>query len=165
VPNIYWIHPIKGITRPTLALVQRPRAGRQLPSDLEELRAAGIKILVSLLPDGEARFLGIADEEKMARKAGLEFISFPLPDRQIPPEIPAFRDFVVALATRVFEHEAVGIHCQASIGRSTLVAACTLIHLGWTPAHSLVDITNARGCPVPDTEEQQRWILRYKPDQ
>ncbi|HWA95209.1 MAG TPA: hypothetical protein VG844_11470 [Terracidiphilus sp.] len=162
MPDIYWIHPVKGVPRPTLAIVERPRSGKLLAQDLAEFRAAGIKILVSLLPEDEAEYLGLADEEKIAQSLGIEFVSFPLSDHRTPPDRGVFRKFAMSIATRVFDHEAVAIHCRGSIGRSTLVAACTLIHLGWTPAHALLDISSARGCPVPDTEKQQAWILRYK---
>jgi hypothetical protein len=38
-----------------------------------------------------------------------------------------------------------------------------LIHLGWTPRAALFAIAAARGCPVPDTQEQENWILNYQP--
>jgi hypothetical protein len=38
-----------------------------------------------------------------------------------------------------------------------------LMHLGWHPEAALDAIELARCCPVPDTEEQRDWILRYKP--
>jgi protein-tyrosine phosphatase len=164
VPKVYWIHPVKGVPRPTLAIVERPRPGKFLARDLEDLHAAGIKVLVSLLTEDEAAYLGLNDEEQAARNAGLEFVAFPMADHHVPRDVDAFRAFVISLATRLFDHEPIGIHCQGSIGRSTLIAACSLIHLGWTPAHALLDVGNARGCPVPDTEEQQVWILNYGPE-
>jgi hypothetical protein len=33
------------------------------------------------------------------------------------------------------------------------VAACALIHLGWTPKAAMAAITVARGMAVPDTQE------------
>jgi hypothetical protein len=54
------------------------------------------------------------------------------------------------------------MHCRGSIGRAPVTAACTLVHLGWTPADALKAIEKARGCSLPDTEEQRRWILSYK---
>lgn len=164
MPNVYWVHPVRGIPRPTLAIVQRPRPGKFLARDLEDLHAAGVRVLVSLLTEEEAAYLGLSEEGQTAVNAGLEFVSFPMEDHQIPSDVEGFRGLVIRLATRLFDHEPIGIHCQGSIGRSTLVAACSLIHLGWTPAQSLLDIANARGCPVPDTEEQQRWILNYEPE-
>jgi len=56
-----------------------------------------------------------------------------------------------------------GIHCRGSIGRATITAACTLIHLGWKPREALGAIESARGIAVPDTQEQEDWILQYRP--
>lgn len=162
MPEIYWIHPVKGVPRPTLAIVERPRPGKLLAQDLTEFRSAGVQTLVSLLTEDEAEYLGLADEQKVSSSLGIEFLNFPLRDHRTPPDRGLFRKFVVGIATKLYDHEGVAIHCRGSIGRSTLVAACALIHLGWTPAHALLDIGSARGCPVPDTEKQQDWILRYK---
>lgn len=129
---------------------------------MKELHGLGIRTLVSLLPQDEAATLGLTNEAEAATEAGLRFLIFPMPDHQIPPDPAAFRAFIVSLAVRLWSHEPIGVHCQASIGRSTLVVACTLIQLGWKPAQALIDIANARRCPVPDTDEQQEWILRYE---
>ena len=39
--------------------------------------------------------------------------------------------------------------------------APTDIHLGWSPLAALKKIESARGCSVPDTDEQREWIIRY----
>ncbi|HEV2214397.1 MAG TPA: hypothetical protein VGR64_03835, partial [Terracidiphilus sp.] len=90
------------------------------------------------------------------------FISHPIPDTHIPTNEDSFRAFVAGLAEKLRAGEHVGVHCRGSIGRATLAAACTLIHLGWSAEAALDAIEAARGCEVPDTEEQRRWILRYK---
>ena len=36
-----------------------------------------------------------------------------------------------------------------------MAAACTLIHLGWDPNTALNAVEAARGCPFPDTAEQE----------
>ncbi len=76
--------------------------------------------------------------------------------------VATFRAFVAGLADRLRAGERIGVHCRGSIGRSTVTAACTLIHLGWNAQDALRAIQAARGCVVPDTEEQLRWILNYK---
>jgi hypothetical protein len=44
-----------------------------------------------------------------------------------------------------------------------VTAACALIHLGWQPRAALTAIAIARGQAIPETQEQEDWILRYKP--
>jgi protein-tyrosine phosphatase len=134
-----------------------------LKSDLMELRGGGIDTVVSLLEPGEAAWLGLGSEGRFAEEAGLEFISFPIPDANVPPDPRKFENFVAGLARRVAAGEKVGVHCRGCIGRATVTTACTLIQLGHSAESALAAIERARGCPVPDTTEQERWILRYRP--
>jgi len=103
------------------------------------------------------------DEEGLqARRLGMIFLHHPVPDHQLPPDVQAFRMFAGDLANRLRAGQRIGIHCWGSIGRATVATACTLIHLGWEPRRALKAVEDARGVPVPDTEEQERWILNYR---
>ena len=157
--EIFWIG---GNPRPPLAIVLCPDGPESLQRDMLQLRQGGIETVVSLLEEDEARWLGLAEEAHSATQAGLRFLSFPIRDVSVPADMDAFRDFVKGLAERLRAGEKIGVHCRGSIGRSTITAACALIHLGWKPQAALNAIEAARGCPVPNTEEQRRWILRYK---
>ena len=139
-----------------------PFGGDELEVELLEIKRGGVETLVSLLRVNEAVMLGVDQEGPLARKIGLQFLSHPIPDGHIPPDTAAFRTFVRGLAARVRSGEHLGVHCRGSIGRSTVTAACTLIHLCWAPNVALDAIEAARGCPVPDTLEQEDWILRYE---
>jgi len=43
------------------------------------------------------------------------------------------------------------------------VTAAVLVELGWDASRALPLIEQARGCIVPDTEEQRLWILQLTP--
>jgi protein-tyrosine phosphatase len=148
---------------PRLAIVLRPRGGQLLRSELMKFKDAGIRILVSLMEANEAMSFGLAAEPEIAEELGLMFMPFPMRDHSIPRDAVSFRGFVQDLSERLKAGRAVGIHCQGSIGRATVTAACALIHLGWKPSVALAAIQEARGCPVPDMQEQEDWILGYKP--
>lgn len=158
--DIYWIG-----TRPkvTLAVVSCPRGDSKLKSDLVELKVGGIDTVVSLLEPDEAAWLGLGDEGPLAEDVGLNFISFPIPDANVPLNPAMFQSLVADLATRVSAGESIGVHCRGCIGRSTVTTACTLIQLGFPADTALAAIGAARGCAIPDTLEQERWILRYRP--
>jgi protein-tyrosine phosphatase len=98
----------------------------------------------------------------LAGLTGLHFLSYPLPDAQTPPNLASFRSFAAGLAERLRNGETIGVHCRGSIGRATIAAACALIHLGWQPQSALTAIEAARGVGVPETQEQEEWILSYK---
>jgi protein-tyrosine phosphatase len=158
--EIFWI---EGNPSPALAVVLRPRGGDWLEEELKKFKRGGIQTVVSLLEEDEAEWLGLSDEARIAAKVGLQFLSFPIPDTHIPPNPAAFREFVSGLVSRLRHGERIGVHCRGSIGRATLTTAAVLIHLGWKPAAALAAIEKVRGCPVPDTQEQQAWILLYEP--
>ena len=158
--EIYWLG-----TRPkvTMAVVSCPRGDDKLKTDLVELKNGGIDTIVSLLEKDEAAWMGLGDEGPLAKHAGMNFISFPIPDANVPMDPVKFRIFVADLATRVMAGEIIGIHCRGCIGRSTVMTACMLVQLGFTPEMALSVIETARGCPILDTMEQERWILRFRP--
>jgi protein-tyrosine phosphatase len=156
---IFWVH---GYPPPGLAVVLCPRGGWGLKDALRLYKRGGVETLVSLLEEQEAHRYGLAKESVIARKVGMQFHSHPIPDHNLPVDEPAFRAFAAMLAHRLRIGEHIGIHCLGSIGRATMTAACTLIELGWEPQAALHAVEITRGCPVPDTEEQQEWILGYK---
>jgi len=159
VSDVFWI---KGDPPPQLAIVLCPLGPIQLTGELLYIREEQVETLVSLLEPKEAAALGLAEEGPQAIELGLKFQPFPIRDGHIPADMPAFQSFAAGLANRLRAGERIGVHCRGSIGRATVTAACTLIHLGWEPRAALAAVEAARGCPVPDTQEQEDWILHYK---
>ncbi len=157
--NVLWI---EGSEPVGLAIVLRPRGDDGLKDDLEDIKRSGVETLVSLLEPNEALWLGLKDEGPLAQAVGMRFLSYPILDVHVPDNAASFRSFVAGLADRLRSGDRIGVHCRGSIGRSTVTAACALIHLGWKAKDALAAIQKARGCFVPDTEEQRRWILKYK---
>jgi protein-tyrosine phosphatase len=147
---------------PPLAVVLRPRGDEWLEEELLQMKQGGIQTLVSLLEEDEAAWLGLEEEGPVAEQIGMQFLSYPIPDVHLPPHPDSFGTFVAGLADRLRAGIRVGIHCRGSIGRATVTAACTLIHLGWEPKTALEAIAAARGLAVPDSQEQEDWILSYK---
>jgi protein-tyrosine phosphatase len=150
--NIYWIdHPGAG----RLAIMARPRAGDWLDDEVENWRAAGVQVVVSLLEPQEELELGLATEAESCRSRNIEFIRFPVADRGVPQD----RDAALNLARMLSSSgRATAIHCRAGIGRASLMAAPVLIQLGVTPDGALELIQAARGVLVPDTDHQREWI-------
>jgi protein-tyrosine phosphatase len=153
--EIYWI---RHGEPSRVAIVARPRGDEWLQDDLLNLKRGGVDVLVSLLTPVESAELGLSSEQKIAEEVGLQFVSYPIPDRTVPKDFPTFSNFVAQLTRAVRNGIAVGAHCRASIGRSTVVTAAILIGMGVEPDDALTLIKEARGYPVPDTEEQRDWI-------
>jgi protein-tyrosine phosphatase len=159
MPDIHWI---EGNPPPGLAIVIRPQGEDRLEDELRDIRDGGIDMIVSLLEPFEADFLGLADERATAERVGLKFLSYPIRDGSVPRDVAQFRTFVHEIAIRLDAGERIGVHCRGCIGRATITAACALIHREWKPRDALEAIAEARGFAVPDTLEQEDWVLIYK---
>jgi protein-tyrosine phosphatase len=159
VPEIHWI---EGNPPPGLAIVIRPEGDERLEHELREIRYRGIDTIVSLLEPFEADFLGLSNERAAAERVGLEFLSYPIQDGSVPRDVAQFRSFADGIADRLEAGERIGVHCRGCIGRATITAACALVHRGWKAPDALEAIAEARGFAVPDTLEQEDWIMAYK---
>ena len=145
-----------------LAIVLRPRGGDGLQADVEEVRAAGIDVLVSLLTSEDAEELGLTEEGRIAKQLGMQFISYPILDRCTPSDLVSFRRLVADLRDQVRAGRSIGAHCRGCIGRATVLLASIMIALGWRAGEALQRIEQARGFQVPDTDEQLEWILKFR---
>jgi len=96
--EIFWI---KGNPSPPLSVVLRPRGDDWLEDDLQRMKQGGIQTLVSLLEDDEAASLGLAEEGTVAERLGMQFLSYPIPDVHVPPDLDSFSIFVERLASRL----------------------------------------------------------------
>jgi protein-tyrosine phosphatase len=150
----YWINA-------QLAIVPRPRGGDWLDDEMTALREAGIDVVVSMLEEHEAAMLVLQEEGASAQRAGLTFVNFPITDRSIPSNRLLFDKFLESLEGHISKGKRVGVHCRASIGRSSVTAASLLIRSGVSIADVWVQIATARDCEVPDTEEQREWVERH----
>jgi protein-tyrosine phosphatase len=158
-PQVYWINlPIAG----RLAIMARPRAGDWLEDEISGWRAQGIDIVISLLEQEEISDLGLQGEARLCREHGMEFLSFPVPDRGVPQSMHDAVALAQALSTKIGEGEAVAVHCRAGIGRSSLIAACALVYSGYDAAAAFEMIGRARGVSVPDTDAQRNWVTAFR---
>ncbi len=111
---------------------------------------------VSLLERDEVDDLGLQAEPEICKAHGIEFISFPIADRQTPADHAAALQLAGELSKR---SEGIAIHCRAGIGRSSLMAAAVLVSAGSDPKQALHLIGEARGLQVPDTDQQRDWVM------
>lgn len=138
----------------------RPRADDWLEREVDAWKAAGVGQILSLLERDEVSELGLQAEAETCRGRGIFFLSFPIPDRGVP-DADEVRQIAGRLARDVVDGRSVAIHCRAGIGRSSLMAACVLVLMGMAPGEALSLIRDARGVPVPDTDEQRDWIMSF----
>ena len=150
--------PIPGPWRGHLAVIPRPRGGDWLEDEAGAWRRSGIDVVVSLLESEEAEQLDLLAEGQAAESNGIQFVSFPIPDRGLPASTPAALSLISDIAGSLEQGKNVAVHCRQSIGRAGLIAAGVLIASGVAPDRAMQTVTSARGLTVPETSEQREWI-------
>jgi protein-tyrosine phosphatase len=145
-----------------LAVAPRPRGGDWLEDEARSWRRSGVDVVVSALTSDEVANLALSDEQELLRSHDIIFVSFPIVDRTIPTSQADVGTLVERLARFILDGKNVLIHCRQGIGRSALIAACVLVALGVSADTALEEIAKARGCPVPETIEQRRWIKEFE---
>jgi len=155
--NPFWIK-IEGVR---LAITPRHRGKDWLEDDIRFLQRAGVDVLVSALTPAEAEELGLLEESQFCQSNGLEFLSLPIEDRSVPSSFNEIDGLLNSVTDYLRNGKAVGVHCRAGIGRSSMIVASALIRNGLSVDTAFSAIQEARGCSVPDTPEQRQWVERY----
>lgn len=155
---MYWI---EGPWLGKLAVAPRPRGGDWLKDDIANWKQSHINTVLSLLTPDEERDLDVRDEPREVRKLGMDFISFPIPDRQTPRSEAKWSEVLESVARDLSTGKNILVHCRQGIGRSGLVAACLLVKKGMSPGAAIESVSAARGVSVPETAEQRDWIEHY----
>ena len=144
-----------------IALSARPRGGDWLADEVNDWKRAGVGTVVSLLEPQEERDLDLQREAAEVRDNGMEFVSLPIPDRQVPRSEAGLANMLDKVERSLSDGKGVLIHCRQGVGRSGLVAACLLVKKGFSPGAAVEKITASRGVVVPETEEQREWIDHF----
>jgi protein-tyrosine phosphatase len=156
VPDIY---DLELIGSGSVSVMAKPVAGEWIDDEFSGISKHGITRIISLLERSEAYEVGLKDEEIYAEKHQLEFVSYPIPDRGLPSSINEFSRFTKDLYQSAAKGNNIVIHCRAGIGRTGIVAAGVLLHCGFTAEQAFKHISEKRGVSVPDTPEQENWVI------
>ena len=152
--EIYWI-------TENIAIMPHPRGNDWLEDEIISYKNFGVDVVVSLLERSETYDLDIVEEEFWCNEKGVIFLNLPIADRQTPEYFEQTLNFVKKLQSFIEENKKIAIHCRQGVGRSALIAACLLVLQGFSVEDAFRKISDARGCEVPDTEEQINWVKSF----
>jgi protein-tyrosine phosphatase len=153
--NIYWIE--NSIYRGRLGIMARPRGGEWLEDEIQNLRTKEIGLVVSLLTPEEIEELELKSEKIICERNMIEYINFPIPDRQFPDNKKT-DTLVHLLEKKLSDGKSIVIHCRMGIGRASIIAGALMLPTGLDSQRILQIISAARGLQVPDTPEQSAWL-------
>jgi protein-tyrosine phosphatase len=152
---LYWVN---GPWPGKLAIAARPRGGDWLGDELQAWHRAGVSVVISALTADEAQELDLANEASECDQQGLDFVSFPIPDRGIPGSRADAESRLRNWEQRLRQGESLAVHCRQGIGRSALLAASLLRLAGKSASDAWREVGAARKAKVPDSSEQERWV-------
>jgi protein-tyrosine phosphatase len=141
-------------------IAPRPRGGDWLADEIASWRAQGIDTVVSLLTAVEETDLDLTEEPRQVIAQGLEYLSFPIPDRESPPDSNRALELVDKLDARLGAGKNILIHCRQGVGRSGLIAASLLVGRGSSPEAAFERLSQIRGVEIPETTGQKSWVTR-----
>lgn len=150
-----------GLTRvPGIWFPGRPLGSAvRLREDLESFaRIHGARTLVTLLEPWEIGEIGNIEGE--ARRAGLAWIHFPIPDMSVPSSMKSARRLVDRILFALEAGENVVVHCWAGLGRSGLVAASCLVARGASPERA-VEVVRAARVGAIQNADQERFVAEF----
>jgi protein-tyrosine phosphatase len=154
-------HQVDGPWSGKLWIAARPRGGDWLEDEIARWGSQGAGAVLSLLTPDEERDLDLENEAPVVRNQGMEFVSLPVADRDIPSSESAFARTIEWLDSALAAGRTVVVHCRQGIGRSGMTAACALVLNGVKPARAIAQVSAARGFAVPETGPQREWIAQY----
>jgi protein-tyrosine phosphatase len=147
-----------------LVIMSRPRGSDWLEEEIIKFKKQNIGTWVSLLEQHEINELGLRDQQTLCSKHELEYINFPIVDRNIPEKGSKIDSLIETLYQKTQTGNSVVIHCRMGIGRSSIIAGCILLKAGFKTDQILQKITSARGLKVPDTDQQVQWLKSREKD-
>jgi len=107
---------------------------------------------------------GAVAEAAVAEAAGIRFISFPIPDREVPASTRQALSLLADIAAALGQGQDVAVHCRQGIGRSGLVAAGLQVMSGAGVEKAIKVVSAARGLAMPETPAQLQWIKHLPSD-
>jgi len=154
--NIYWIRKFDNSAR--IGIMARPRGDDWLEDEIAHLKNNKVDVLVSLLERDEIYDLKLEFEEELCLTKDIQFINFPIPDRDIPRLNDNIDGLLNSLTKKINEGHSVVIHCRMGIGRSSIIAAAVLLTFDMKANEIIENISSIRGLKVPDTDKQLAWL-------
>jgi len=156
--KIFWIDTFANSAR--LGIMARPRGNEWLDDEIASLKKQNVNLVVSLLESTEIEELGLRHEESICKKYGIDFVNFPIADRNLPNKGNNTDSFINLMCSKIEDANSLVIHCRMGIGRSSIIAGSILLQNGHRAnSKDVIErICSVRGLKVPDTEDQIKWL-------
>jgi protein-tyrosine phosphatase len=133
---------------------------RNLEADLAQLRADGVDRLLCLSTEAEMDWAGVSELGRRAEAFGLDYRWLPVPD-QGTCSLSEAVDLVGWCRDGIKRGESVVVTCMGGLGRSGMIAACTLVDAGVSATDAIASVRAVRGPRALETSGQEQLVSRF----
>ena len=137
-----------------------PAGGVDLKIELEKIVLEDQLLLISLLTEEEIIQLKLHDEKLISEELRINFKEFPIVDSSIPGVV-SFINFIEKIYSLTNKFDRILIHCQAGIGRSSLIALGLMTKHRLILKESIKLASSIRGFEVPQSRSQLKLLHYY----
>ena len=120
----------------------------------------GVDRLLCLSTDAELDWAGVPELGSRAEAFGLNYRWLPVPDQGTCSLSEAI-DLVGWCRDGLKRGESVVVTCMGGLGRSGMIAACTLVDAGVSPTAAIASVRAARGPRALETSGQEDLVSRF----
>jgi hypothetical protein len=112
--RIYWIDKLQKSGK--LGMTARPKHGKWLSDEIQKLVNFNVSAIISHLERSEEYELDIMDESDLCHKYGIDFMSYPIKDRNIPKDLNSYLDLITEIDNRLDKGEKIVIIVEWELG-------------------------------------------------
>jgi len=133
---------------------------RDTAADLAALHALGVRLLVLLVEDGELERWGDPRIGVLAEASGIALARFPIPDGAAAASV-AQMDEIQRRIEAGRQAGDVAVACMGGVGRTGMVAACTLIRAGLGADAAISRVREVRHPTAVESQAQEAFVRDY----
>jgi len=137
-------------------------------NSIHDILATGRTVFVNLTTHSEKTSLYNYIPAVIDKISDPIFIHYSMDDGGLPVDYNSYKSLIKHLTYLVEQNNKIYIHCRGGHGRSGIVAACLLIHMGYNNNEALTMVSNAHKTrlyipdyPCPQTPEQVEFVKNY----
>jgi len=130
---------------------------RSIDDDIQQLKSAGISVIIPLITDDEFHNFGVDELLDEYEENGFLVNSLPIMDQLVPSE-QEMRVLVKFIDDQLLAGKKVLLHCVGGLGRSGMAAASYLKYKGLSADIAIEIIRNSRGPRAVESKIQEEFV-------
>ncbi len=130
---------------------------RSIDDDLQQLKKAGVNIIIPLITDDEFHQFGVDDLLEEYDESGFLVHRLPIMDQLVSSE-QEMRKLVKFMDDHINEGKKIMVHCVGGLGRSGMAAASFLKYKGLSADEAVDVVRQARGPRAVESKIQEEFV-------